>query len=81
MQHERGHTWPFTVMAPVKEFGNIPGFKDCSPEEIRYQYYDALSKNTLFEFVSIEYSAYYDYALLVKKEDWYSTDLSYFGAL
>jgi hypothetical protein len=52
MQHEHGHAWPFTVIAPVKEFGNIPGFKDCSPEEVRYQYYEAVSKNTLFEFVS-----------------------------
>lgn len=54
VQHERSHMWPFTVIAPVKDFGNIPGFRDYSPEEVRYQYYESLLKNTVFDFVSVK---------------------------
>lgn len=53
-QFEEHHVWPLTVIAPLKEFGNIPGFRDYSPEEVRYQYYEAVKNNTLFDFVSIK---------------------------
>lgn len=45
--------WPLTVIAPLKDLGNIPGFKDFSPEEIRYQYYEACQNNNISSFVSI----------------------------
>lgn len=50
-QFEERHVWPLTVIAPLKNYGNIPGFKDYSPEEIRYQFYVASSNNSFQEFV------------------------------
>ncbi|XP_065203205.1 nucleoporin NUP42-like [Planococcus citri] len=49
-QFEDRHVWKLSVISPLKYFGNIPGFQDYSPEEIRYQFYMASSNNTLHEF-------------------------------
>ncbi|XKL62512.1 hypothetical protein PGB90_002345 [Kerria lacca] len=49
-EFEKRHVWPLTVIAPLKDLGNIPGFKDFSPEEIRYQYYEACQNNNISSF-------------------------------
>ena len=59
IQHQQSQMWPFTVIAPVKHFGNVPGFKDLSPEEVRYQYLESMSTNTLYDFVSDENVQFY----------------------
>lgn len=51
-EFEKCHKWIFTVIAPLSDFGNIPGLEDLSPEELRYQYYESCLSNSLQEFVS-----------------------------
>jgi hypothetical protein len=46
-----GKQWPFSCICPLKESGNIPGFDDVSPEELRLEAYDAQAQNTFEAYV------------------------------
>lgn len=38
-------------MCPLKESGNIPGYDDISPEELRFEAYEAQLQNTFEVYV------------------------------
>lgn len=38
-------------MCPLKESGNIPGYDDISPEELRFEAYQAQLQNTFEVYV------------------------------
>ncbi|XP_059472980.1 nucleoporin NUP42-like [Neocloeon triangulifer] len=40
-----GKQWPFSCICPLKDGGNIPILEDISPEELRFEAYQAQSQN------------------------------------
>lgn len=42
-------------MCPLKESGNIPGYDDVSPEELRFEAYEAQTQNS-FEVYVLNYN-------------------------
>ncbi|XP_074114438.1 uncharacterized protein LOC141537374 [Cotesia typhae] len=44
---ERGNQWPLSCFGPFKEQSCIPGFEDISPEEVRWEMYQAEKNNTV----------------------------------
>ncbi|XP_057341479.1 nuclear pore complex protein DDB_G0274915-like [Microplitis mediator] len=44
---ERGGQWPLSCFGPFKEQPSIPGFEDVSPEEVRWEMYQAQKNNTV----------------------------------
>ncbi|CAD6233854.1 GSCOCG00007349001-RA-CDS [Cotesia congregata] len=44
---ERGNQWPLSCFGPFKEQPCIPGFEDISPEEVRWEMYQAEKNNTV----------------------------------
>ncbi|XP_078046351.1 uncharacterized protein LOC144474868 isoform X1 [Augochlora pura] len=51
---ERGHQWLLSCFAPFKQKPNIPGMEDISPEEVRWEMYQA-QKNGMIEQAKMNY--------------------------
>lgn len=49
---ERGGQWLFSCFGPFKEQPSIPGMEDLSPEEVRWEMYQAEKKGTVDQVVS-----------------------------
>ncbi|RZF32717.1 hypothetical protein LSTR_LSTR005910 [Laodelphax striatellus] len=43
---EEGHQWPLTCFSVSREYGNVPGWEDHSPEELRHEAYNAIKDGT-----------------------------------
>ncbi|NXC81576.1 NUPL2 protein, partial [Cercotrichas coryphoeus] len=43
--------WIFSCYSPMKEKPNVTGFSDVSPEELRLEYYDSRSNNTIGNYI------------------------------
>uniref|UniRef100_A0A4X2JZF9 Nucleoporin NUP42 n=1 Tax=Vombatus ursinus TaxID=29139 RepID=A0A4X2JZF9_VOMUR len=50
---ESSGQWTFSVYSPMKEKPNISGFTDISPEELRLEYSNCITSNTLQSYVSV----------------------------
>ncbi|XP_076291332.1 uncharacterized protein LOC143214325 isoform X2 [Lasioglossum baleicum] len=51
---ERGQQWLLSCFAPLKQKPNIPGMEDVSPEEVRWEMYQA-QKNGMIEQAKLRY--------------------------
>ncbi|XP_033335165.2 uncharacterized protein LOC117225584 isoform X1 [Megalopta genalis] len=51
---ERGQQWLLSCFAPLKQKPNIPGMEDISPEEVRWEMYQA-QKNGMIEQAKLNY--------------------------
>jgi hypothetical protein len=49
VQSEKGGQWPLSCFAPIKEQACFPGWVDYSPEEIRWNMYEAVRNGTVPE--------------------------------
>uniref|UniRef100_A0A4X2JZ20 Nucleoporin NUP42 n=1 Tax=Vombatus ursinus TaxID=29139 RepID=A0A4X2JZ20_VOMUR len=49
---ESSGQWTFSVYSPMKEKPNISGFTDISPEELRLEYSNCITSNTLQSYLS-----------------------------
>lgn len=49
---ERGGQWLLSCYGPFKEKKCIPGMEDVSPEEVRWEMYQAQKTNTVNQVVS-----------------------------
>lgn len=49
---ERGGQWLLSCFGPFKEQPCIPGMSDLSPEEVRWEMYQAKEKGTVEQVVS-----------------------------
>jgi len=56
---ERGGQWLLSCFAPLKERPCIPGMKDLSPEEVRWEMYHAqkngMVEQAVSEFMPVNY--------------------------
>lgn len=50
---ERGGQWPLSCFSPTKDHGCIPDMNDVSPEEVRWEMYQAQKSGTVDQTVSI----------------------------
>lgn len=50
---ERGRQWLLSCFAPFKEKPCIPGMEDLSPEEVRWEMYQAQNNGMVDQAVSI----------------------------
>lgn len=50
---EKGGQWPLTSFAPFKEGPGLPGWEDFSPEEVRWNLYEAQANGTVNQCVCI----------------------------
>lgn len=60
---ERGGQWLLSCFAPLKERSSIPGMEDLSPEEVRWEMYQAQKSGTVEQSVSKTYTY-----IIIKKE-------------
>ncbi|XP_039297605.1 nuclear pore complex protein Nup98-Nup96 [Nilaparvata lugens] len=60
---EEGRQWPLTCFSVSREYGNVPGWDDHSPEELRHEYYKSFKEGTVDQFVSVVFENFYCTAL------------------